>query len=103
MTDSARELPAIEAERIGYAYPDGVPALEDISFHAANGEFVAVMGANGAGKTTLMKALMRLVRPQRGQIRLAGLDAGEAAARPVVPLDRHGLSESCGSALCPDN
>ena len=75
------ELPAIEAERIGYAYPDGVPALEDISFHAAKGEFVAVMGANGAGKTTLMKALMRLVRPQRGQIRLSGVDAATAAAR----------------------
>ena len=102
VTDPASELPAIEAERIGYAYPDGVAALEDISFHAAKGEFVAVMGANGAGKTTLMKALMRLVRPQRGQIRLSGVDAAKLPPGAVVPLDRHGLSKSLGSTLCPD-
>ena len=65
---------AIEAEAISYAYPDGVTALEDLTFRAMPGEFVTVMGANGAGKTTLMKALMRLVRPQRGHIRLGGTD-----------------------------
>ena len=43
------------------------------------------MGANGAGKTTLMKALMRLVRPQRGQIRLSGVDA---ARMPPAELYR---------------
>ena len=63
---------AIETEAIGYTYPDGIAALADVTFHARPGEFVAVMGANGAGKTTLMKSLMRLVRPQRGQIRLGG-------------------------------
>jgi cobalt/nickel transport system ATP-binding protein len=65
---------AIETENIGYTYPDGLVALADLTFRAAPGEFVAVMGANGAGKTTLMKVLMRLVRPQQGHVRLAGVD-----------------------------
>ena len=71
------EPAAIEAEAISYAYPDGVAALADLTFRAMPGEFVTVMGANGTGKTTLMKALMRLVRPQRGRIRLGGTDLSD--------------------------
>ncbi|MGO8690735.1 MAG: energy-coupling factor ABC transporter ATP-binding protein [Thermoguttaceae bacterium] len=80
MSDATR-IPAIEAQGVHYAYPDGIVALDGLTFHAAAGELVAVMGANGAGKTTLLKVLMRLVRPQQGQVRLAGTDvAGLSAA-----------------------
>ncbi len=73
--------PAVEAEAVHYAYPDGMAALDGLNFHAAPGELIAVMGANGAGKTTLLKALLRLVRPQRGCVRLGGTDlSGMAAA-----------------------
>jgi cobalt/nickel transport system ATP-binding protein len=72
---------AIEADAVCYAYPNGVEALVDLTFRAAPGEMVAVMGPNGAGKTTLMKLLVRLLRPQRGQVRLGGADvAGLRAA-----------------------
>ena len=59
---------AIEARGISFAYPDGIQALADLSFRAAEGELVAVMGANGSGKTTLLKLLMRLLHPQRGEV-----------------------------------
>ena len=72
---------AIQADGVSYAYPDGIEALADLSFHAAPGEFVAVMGANGAGKTTLMKVLMRLLQPQKGEVRLG--DRNIAALRPA--------------------
>jgi zinc/manganese transport system ATP-binding protein len=37
-----------------------------------NGEFVGVLGPNGAGKTTLMRAVLGLVRPSAGSIRVLG-------------------------------
>ncbi len=72
---------AVEAAGVSYTYPDGIEALVDISLAAAPGEFVAVMGANGAGKTTLMKILLRLLQPQKGEVRLAGRNI--AALRPA--------------------
>lgn len=61
---------AIETLDVHFAYPEGIDALADLSFRAEQGEFVAVMGANGSGKTTLLKILMRLLQPQRGDVRL---------------------------------
>ncbi len=78
--NEAAATPAIETESVSYTYPDGIVALEDLTFHARPGEFVAVMGANGAGKTTLMKVLLRLVQPQRGQVRLAGSELSSLRA-----------------------
>ena len=79
MSDSA-DMPAVEAAEIRYTYPGGTAALEDLSFRAGRGEFIAVMGANGSGKTTLLKILMRLLRPQKGTVRLRGVDV--ATLRP---------------------
>jgi branched-chain amino acid transport system ATP-binding protein len=52
----------------------GVQALEDVSFHVAEGEFLSLIGPNGAGKTTLMRAITGIVRPQQASITLAGRD-----------------------------
>lgn len=48
--------------------------LEDASFSLPGGMVMGLMGANGAGKTTLLKALLGLVRPDAGEIRLKGKD-----------------------------
>ncbi len=71
---------AIHADGVCYAYPGGVRALADLTFSAAPGEIVAVTGPNGAGKTTLLRLLARLIRPQHGQVRLAGRDIAELGA-----------------------
>ncbi|MEM2082352.1 MAG: ABC transporter ATP-binding protein [Candidatus Bathyarchaeia archaeon] len=42
--------------------------LEGISFHAKDGELIAMIGANGAGKTTLLKTIAGLIPPRRGEI-----------------------------------
>ena len=65
---------AIDADDIRFAYPQGIEAIGGLSFCAHAGELIAVMGSNGSGKTTLLKVLMRLLVPQRGTVRLAGLD-----------------------------
>lgn len=46
--------------------------LADISLHIAAGQFVGVLGPNGSGKTTLMRAVLGLVAPSRGAIRVLG-------------------------------
>jgi len=49
-----------------------VRALSDISFTAAGGEVVAIVGDNGAGKSTLLKVLSGAHRPDKGTLSLSG-------------------------------
>ena len=49
-------------------------ALEEISFHAAPGQLIALVGPSGAGKTTLTYLIPRLYDPTSGSIRLDGHD-----------------------------
>jgi zinc/manganese transport system ATP-binding protein len=55
----------------------GRDVLREVTLEFAGREFVGVLGPNGAGKTTLMRALLGLVAPSRGGIRVFG----EPAAR----------------------
>jgi ABC-type Mn2+/Zn2+ transport system ATPase subunit len=61
----------VELEHVTASYQDLV-ALEDVTFRVAAGEFVALIGPNGSGKTTLVKAVLGLVKPTSGTIRLFG-------------------------------
>jgi ABC-2 type transport system ATP-binding protein len=54
-----------------------VPALAGMSLSAPYGQVTALVGPNGAGKTTLLLVLASLLRPDRGEIRVAGLDPGQ--------------------------
>ena len=47
-------------------------ALNDISFTVNEGEIVGVIGPNGAGKTTLCKVLTGILKPDEGQVSVAG-------------------------------
>ena len=53
------------------------PVLQDVTLSVAAGEFIGVFGPNGAGKTTLLRAILGLVAPRAGSIRVFG----EAARR----------------------
>jgi heme ABC exporter ATP-binding subunit CcmA len=50
-------------------------ALVDVSFETARGTSVMLAGRNGSGKSTLLRVLSTLLRADRGQLRLLGLDA----------------------------
>jgi ABC-2 type transport system ATP-binding protein len=56
-------------------------AVEDLSFHVADGEIVGLIGPNGAGKTTTLRVLAGILRPTDGQVRIDGHDIVRA------PLD----------------
>ncbi len=63
----------IEIRHLTKKYRNGVTALDDISFRVGNGVF-GLLGHNGAGKTTLMKALVTVLTPSAGTVRLCGFD-----------------------------
>ncbi|MGA9456658.1 MAG: ABC transporter ATP-binding protein [Pseudolabrys sp.] len=50
----------------------GRAVLSDVSFEIQAGEFIGVLGPNGAGKTTLMRAILGLLTPGAGRIKVFG-------------------------------
>ena len=69
--------PAIQIENLAYAY-GRTEAVHDLSLTVQPGRCYGLFGRNGAGKTTTMKCLLNLLRPQRGQVRVFGLDPARA-------------------------
>jgi ABC-2 type transport system ATP-binding protein len=69
--------PAIQIENLAYAY-GRTEAVHDLSLTVQPGRCYGLFGRNGAGKTTTMKCLLNLLRPQRGQVRVFGLDPAKA-------------------------
>ena len=67
----------IEIQNLAYAYGK-TEAVHDLSFRVQPGRCYGLFGRNGAGKTTTMKCLLNLLRPQRGQVRVFGLDPAKA-------------------------
>ncbi|MCK5911530.1 MAG: ABC-F family ATP-binding cassette domain-containing protein [Caulobacter sp.] len=57
-------------EAVGFAWPDGRPVLEDLSFRITGPERLAVLGSNGAGKTTLIRLATGQLAPTAGEVRL---------------------------------
>jgi ABC-2 type transport system ATP-binding protein len=58
-----------------------VQAVQGVDLDAPPGQVTALVGPNGAGKTTLMLVLATLLRPDAGEVRVAGFDpVTEAAA-----------------------
>ncbi len=73
---------AVSARGLTFAFPGDPPALEDVTFTIAEGDFASVVGPNGGGKTTLLRLLLGLLKPTRGEARLFG-QPPEVARRQV--------------------
>jgi cobalt/nickel transport system ATP-binding protein len=80
--------PAIEVERLAFAYPDGRQALFGVNFTVGRGERVALLGPNGAGKTSLVLHLNGILGSVAGgagtgRIRIGGTDLHREHLREV--------------------
>lgn len=67
----------IDLINVRKAYPNGTVALDDITLHVDDGEFVFVVGHSGAGKSTLVKLLLREEKATSGKV-LVSKDAAPA-------------------------
>jgi NitT/TauT family transport system ATP-binding protein len=60
----------LEVSRVSKTY--AIPVLDGVTFEAAQGEFVCLLGPNGCGKTTLLRIVGGLEAPTAGEVRLDG-------------------------------
>jgi branched-chain amino acid transport system ATP-binding protein len=58
--------------------------LHGVDFVVRRGETVGLMGRNGMGKTTLLRSVLGLVRPRKGEVRIAGTVMTQAATHAIV-------------------
>jgi putative ABC transport system ATP-binding protein len=67
----------VEIAHLAKSYRRGrqvVPVLADVTLSIAAGDFLALMGPSGSGKSTLLNLIAGLDKPDRGVLRVAGLD-----------------------------
>ena len=88
--DPAGRPAALEVSGVTVTF-GGIAALSEVTLSAAPGEVVGIIGPNGAGKTTLFDVVSGFTRPQRGTVRLGGIDV---TSRSAARRARAGLGRS---------
>lgn len=58
----------METRQLCFNYPDGTPALKDLSIQIQKGKTTGILGGNGAGKSTLFLNLNGILKPTSGQV-----------------------------------
>jgi oligopeptide/dipeptide ABC transporter ATP-binding protein len=66
-----------------------VKAVDGVSFSLREGETLGIVGESGSGKTTLGRALLGLVRPTGGSVKLRGEELAGLSERRLRPMRRH--------------
>ena len=66
-----------ELSGIDFTYGSGTKALSDVAMHIPSGKITAFVGLSGAGKSTLINLLDKFYQPDKGSIRLDGVELSE--------------------------
>src|SRR3546814_6363376 len=89
-----------------FVYPDtGITALDDVSFSAKKGEFLAIIGHTGSGKSTIVNLLGRMYDATSGAILIDGRDIREHNLEALrqsfafVPQDVFLFSDTIGNNI----
>ncbi len=64
----------VSFQNVQFAYIEGEPVLKQLSFHAKQGETIALVGHTGSGKSSIMNLLFRFYDPTNGTIKIDGID-----------------------------
>lgn len=88
----ARMIDLYEATKQYGVDPLLVTALDTITLHIDEGEFVVILGPSGSGKTTLLNIIGALETPTSGQIVVAGTDISSASRADLFAFRRHTVS-----------
>ncbi|MDF9816277.1 ABC transporter ATP-binding protein [Streptomyces sp. SPB162] len=84
-------MTVLTLESVRLTYPDGdrrLTALDDVSLDVAAGELLAVAGPSGSGKSSLLAVAATLLRPDSGQVVVAGRDTGRLSGKERTALRR---------------
>lgn len=74
--------PAVTLDNVTVTYPGGVSAaLDDVTMTISPGTSTAIVGTSGAGKSTLTDALLGVLVPDAGEVRISGMPPREAIRR----------------------
>ena len=77
----AKQMPEIqgdvEFEKVNFSYEDGVPILQNVSFHVKRGETIAFVGPTGAGKSTIVNLISRFYNVDSGRVLVDGTDISQ--------------------------
>jgi subfamily B ATP-binding cassette protein MsbA len=86
----ARPLPSFEREiafdDVSFAYREGEPVLEHVSFRVPKGSVVALVGPSGAGKSTVVDLVGRFFEVTSGRITIDGVDIRDVRLRDLRGL-----------------
>ncbi|MDM8535989.1 ABC transporter ATP-binding protein [Desulfobacterales bacterium HSG17] len=93
ISDNLPENIVLIAENLKKTYSKtGNTALKDFSLNIKESEIFGLLGPNGAGKTTVISIMSSLIQPDRGQVRICGIDVFKHPAKArncfgLVPQD----------------
>jgi len=79
----ALSAPVLSTRDLHYAY-HGHRAVRGVSLDIRRGEFVTLMGRNGSGKSTLLKTFVGLLKPDEGEVLVAGLDTRRVDVDAII-------------------
>jgi phospholipid/cholesterol/gamma-HCH transport system ATP-binding protein len=92
-----RRGPIVEVENVEVGF-EGKTVLRDVTFSVERGEILAILGPSGCGKSTLLKAIVGLLSPKRGTIRIGGREVGHGQT-PAWVRDHIGMLFQSGALL----
>jgi ABC-type Fe3+/spermidine/putrescine transport system ATPase subunit len=73
----------VELQRVSKSYGGGVKAVDDLSLHIREGEFLFLLGPSGCGKTTTLRMVAGFIKPDSGRITIGNRDVSR-----IPPYER---------------
>lgn len=70
-------------ENVSFFYKDENYVLQDIDIRADSGQTVALVGHTGSGKSSIMNLLLKFYSPQKGRIKIDGMDLAELSDQAI--------------------